>query len=171
MNGGVVNGDVMSVVRSNRYEASVRDNPEFTFAPIGLLFLGADHFLWSTMVSSLENGEPGPCTRETLSSFYGAKSTGPNTWEYVPEELPAEWYRRARPLTIPEVVTDALSTVKSVVSKGQLPTGITADSLKSPHAFTCAIKNVVLGQLPASILGISAAAAFITNLGDVISGC
>lgn len=172
MNNGVVNAPVMVKVRSNRYEASARDNPQFTFAPIGILFFGADHFLWNTMVSSDESGEPGPCTRETLASFYGAKSTGPKTWEYVPEELPSgDWYRRARPLTIPEVIADALGTLTDAIEKNQLPTGITPASLKSPEAFTCALKTVVLGQIPASIVGIDAVGAFLSNLGNLASTC
>lgn len=173
MNGGTINAPVMTKVRSLRYEQSVRDNPQFTFAPIGTLFLGADHFLWNTMVSSNEDGEPGPSTRETLSAFYGAKSTGPNTWEYVPEQLPGEgnWFRRARPLTIPEAVLNAKGSLVDAVAKGQLPTGISPASVQSPEAFKCAIKNVVLGTMPASLLGIDAVGAFLTMAGDVLSGC
>jgi hypothetical protein len=171
MNNGTINADVMVKVRSNRYEASERDNPEFTFAPIGLLFLGADHFLWNTMISSDEDGNPGPSTRETLSGFYGAKSTGPNTWEYVHEQFPDEWYRRAVPLTIPVLVAEALPSLEDAIVKGQLPTGITADSVASPQAFTCALKNVVLGQIPVSLASLNVVSAFLTNLGSALSSC
>jgi hypothetical protein len=118
MNGGVIDAAVMTQVRSNRYEASARDNPQFTFAPIGVLFLGADHFLWNTMVSSDETGEPGVSNRTTLSAFYGASPTSATTWEYVPERLPNEgdWYRRARPLTIPELLLNAKGAVPALFS-------------------------------------------------------
>lgn len=171
INNGVVNEAVMTQVRSDRYEASTRDNPEFTFAPIGLLFIGADGFLFSTMPTSDESGNPVPATRESISSFYGAKSTGPATWEYVPEELPAEWYRRGTPLTIAGVIEDALPSALNAAAKGQLPTGITADSFKSPEAFTCALKQVVLGQIPASVYAIDAVGSFLTNIGSLASSC
>ncbi|UZJ50698.1 hypothetical protein CBS101457_000018 [Exobasidium rhododendri] len=172
-NNGVIDAGVMIQVRSNRYEASARDNPQFTFAPIGILFLGADHFLYNTMVSSDESGEPGVSNRTTLSDFYGAKSTGPTTWEYVPERLPneGEWYRRARPLTIPELLLNAQGSFVDAIAKNQLPTGVSPQSFNSPGAFTCAVKTVALGEIPAGIKGVNAAAEFLSNVGNVASDC
>lgn len=172
LNGGVVNAPVMIQVRSNRYEASARDDPSFIFPPIGVSCLGADHFLWNTMVSSDETGEPEPCNRTTLSGFYGAKSTGPDTWEYVPDQFPGEeWYRRARPLTIAELVENAITTPINAAEKGQLPTGITTTSFASADAFTCALKSIVTDQVPASLASIGAVSSFLTNLGTLGSIC
>jgi hypothetical protein len=171
INGGVVNEAVMMQVRSTRYEQSKQDDPSFTFAPIGLLFIGADGFLFSTMPTADESGAPSPATRESISDFYGAKSTGPSTWEYVPERLPEEWYRRADPLTIAGVIHDSLPSAINAAEKGQLPVGVTEDSFKSPEAFTCAVKTVVLGQLPASLYAIDVAASFLSMIGGLVSSC
>jgi Peroxidase, family 2 len=171
MNNGVINDKVMTKVRQNRYEASVRDNPKFTFAPIGVLFFFADQFLYNTMPTALDNGEPGPATRETVAPFYGAKPTGKTTWEYVPEHLPKNWIRRARPLSIPEAVAAGIDTVTTAASKGQLPTGITQGDLTSPKAMVCAIKAVAIGQVPAFIAGLQGATSLLSSLSKLGGGC
>ena len=170
-NGGMLNGHVMSLVRQKRYEESARDDPDFHFAPIGALFFFADQFLYNTMPTALDNGEPGPATRETISDFYGAKRTGERTWEYVPERMPKGWIRRARPLTIAEGVSQGIETVTDAAAKGQLPVGFTADDLTDPTRMVCSVMRVVLDQIPASIAGLNGAASFLSLLGSVVGAC
>lgn len=171
MNGGQLNGKVMSVVREKRYEASVRDNPQFAFAPIGVLFFFADQFLYNTMPTALDNGEPGPATRETIAPFYGAKRTGERTWEYVPEHLPEGWVRRARPLSIPEAVLAGIDTVTAAASKGQLPVGITKEDLTSPQGVVCAVKSIAIGQVPAAVAGIQGMEMLLSSINSIGAPC
>lgn len=81
---GVVTPHSLAIYRNNRYKESVATNPDFTFAPLGVLFFGADQFVWRSHVSADSNGKLLPATRENVASFYGAKDTGNGTWEYVP---------------------------------------------------------------------------------------
>jgi hypothetical protein len=174
LNGGVIDGSVTGPIRSARYEDSAARNPKFTMAPISTLFFGADQFLWRTMVTADEDtGKPVPCTRESLAAFYGAKDEGNGQWSYVPERFHDDWYRGDLPvgLTIPDLVASAVPAVLYAAERGHLPVGITPQSLTSPDAFVCTIKQVVIGQLPTVIAGVDILQPLFKNLGSVGANC
>ena len=116
----------------------------------GVLFFGADQFVWRSQVTAGEDGKPVPATRQAAASFYGAKDEGDGKWSYVPERFPEDWYRADTPLTIAEVVATGLGGLVYAATHGPaLPIGITGASIKSPRAFACAIYQTVYGGIPA----------------------
>jgi hypothetical protein len=102
----------------NRYHDSRAANPQFYFnLPSAAVVMGAYYFIPGFM-SNGTIGAGGVANEASITSFYGAKpkDSSPKAWmnpnlEYthVPERIPEQgWYRRATPMTIPEVAAGIL---------------------------------------------------------------
>lgn len=80
--------DAMADYRYQRYNESLKTNPNFYFGPKSLLLYGAASFLYELFPSLGDQGKP---DQATMNSFF------------IPERLPNNWFSRVLPYTIPEV--------------------------------------------------------------------
>ena len=95
----------LSLYRKQRWEQSVKENPNFYFGPLSLLLYGAASFLYELMPT---NG--GPPDLKTISSFFGAKQNGDGTWSFNNmERIPPNWYARATPYTNNDVTREIVA--------------------------------------------------------------
>ncbi|PBP22154.1 Cloroperoxidase [Diplocarpon rosae] len=104
--GGLYSRDNMAKYRFQRYQESLRDNPNFYFGPFSLLLFGASSFLYELMPSG-----PGYIPDyATISSFFGAKDNGDGTYSFTGEEkIPDNWTNRVKPYTNQDVVAEILA--------------------------------------------------------------
>ncbi|PSK42079.1 hypothetical protein B9Z65_3993 [Elsinoe australis] len=85
--------------RYDRYQDSLKRNPNFYFGPLSLLLYGAASFLYELMPSGTHGYAP---DLETITSFFGAKETaqGSGVYEFNNEEkIPDNWTNRVAPYT------------------------------------------------------------------------
>jgi len=103
---GVYNRDNLALYRSQRYDQSRRDNPNFYFGPLSLLLFGASSFLYELMPSGTRGYAP---DYETISSFFGAKKNDDGTYSFTgKEKIPDNWTNRVAPYTNTDVTTEIL---------------------------------------------------------------
>lgn len=85
----------MAKVRSDRYQQSVRENPDFFFSPGALLLYGAASFLYELFP---DYGPEGTADEATMMSFFGANKTSDGTYVFNnAEKIPDNWHNRRSP--------------------------------------------------------------------------
>ncbi|KAG8630668.1 hypothetical protein KVT40_002287 [Elsinoe batatas] len=85
--------------RYDRYQDSLKRNPNFYFGPLSLLLYGAASFLYELMPSGTRGYAP---DIETITSFFGARETSPGSGQYEftgEERIPENWTNRVAPYT------------------------------------------------------------------------
>lgn len=105
--GRLYNRDNLAKYRLERYQQSLKDNPNFYFGPLSLLLYGASSFLYELMPNGNKNYVP---DFETISSFFGAKDNGDGTYSFTGEErIPPNWTNRVKPYSNTDVTTEILA--------------------------------------------------------------
>lgn len=140
--------NTLAAYRSQRYDESVQENPNFFFGPLALLLYGASSFLYELFPSFGNEGTP---DLKTISSFFGTSQDSNGKWVSGPERIPDNWYNRRAPYTNNDVTNeilaqyvqypklfggnvgtnnfDALSTPFGIIVDGKLPSAATAGDL------------------------------------------
>ena len=104
---GNFNRDNLALYRYQRYQQSLRDNPNFYFGPLSLLLFGASSFLYELMPSGTHGYAP---DLPTISSFFGAQQNSDGSWSFNnKEQIPANWTNRVKPYTNTDVTTEILA--------------------------------------------------------------
>ena len=155
----------MSKYRYQRYQQSIKENANFYFGPKSLLLYGAASFLYELFPSY---GPAGTADLATISSFFGAVSTGQGTWAHQGDRIPPNWFSRVAPYTIPDVGNeiiaqylafpvlfggnlgstnnfDGLNTTFSIIKDGKLPSSTTAADI------TCLLYQLATENVPSSL--------------------
>lgn len=102
--GGLFNEPNLAKYRYQRYQQSLAENGQFYFGPKSLLLYGAASFLYELFPSLGNAGTPDQATQ---NSFFGATPNGDGTYTFNnKEQIPANWYSRATPYTIPLVALE-----------------------------------------------------------------
>ena len=96
----------LGLYRYQRYQQSLAENPNFYFGPLSLLLFGAATFLYELMPSGTHNYQP---DFETISTFFGAESNGNGGYNFVHEQIPANWTNRVAPYTNADVTSEILA--------------------------------------------------------------
>jgi hypothetical protein len=107
VSGGLYDFNSIAAYRSQRYDQSVRENPNFYFGPLSLLLFGAASFLYELFPSFGDKGTP---DLATMKSFFGAveDANAPGGWAHVPERIPENWFSRVEPYTGMDVTNEIL---------------------------------------------------------------
>ncbi|KAH7085044.1 hypothetical protein BKA63DRAFT_399697 [Paraphoma chrysanthemicola] len=150
VSGGNFDRNTLAAYRSQRYDESVQQNPNFFFGPLSLLLYGAASFLYELFPSYGNQGTP---DLATMKSFFGAveDSSAPGGWRHVPERIPDNWFSRRAPYTNNDVTIeilalytaypklfggnvgtnnfDALQTPFGIITDGKLPDAATASDV------------------------------------------
>ena len=104
---GNFNRDNLALYRYQRYQQSKEDNGNFYFGPKSIILYGAATFLYEIFPSFGNAGTP---DLATISSFFGAESDGNGGWRFNnKEQIPANWYNRKTPYTIPDAVAELVA--------------------------------------------------------------
>ncbi|CAA9964295.1 hypothetical protein CFE70_007046 [Pyrenophora teres f. teres 0-1] len=108
VSGGKFDRNALAAYRSQRYDESRRENPNFLFGPLSLLLFGASSFLYELFPSYGPEGTP---DLATISSFYGAVEdpSAKGGWRHVPERIPENWFSRRAPYNNLLVTTEILA--------------------------------------------------------------
>lgn len=95
---GLYDFNSIAAYRAQRYDESLRENPNFYFGPLSLLLYGAASFLYELFPSFGDKGTP---DLATMKSFFGAveDSSAPGGWRHIPERIPENWFSRVEPYT------------------------------------------------------------------------
>lgn len=105
--GGLYNRDNLAKYRYQRYQQSLRDNPNFYFGPLSLLLFGASSFLYELMPSGTNGYIP---DYATISTFFGAVKNSDGSYSFNGQEkIPANWTNRVKPYTNQDVTTEILA--------------------------------------------------------------
>ncbi|KAF7870424.1 hypothetical protein EAF04_004169 [Stromatinia cepivora] len=105
--GGNYDRDGLALYRSQRYQQSLRDNPNFYFGPLTLLLFGASSFLYELMPSGTKNYAP---DYETISTFFGAVKNADGSYSFNGgEKIPDNWTNRVTPYTTVDVTVEILA--------------------------------------------------------------
>ncbi|EHL00974.1 Cloroperoxidase [Glarea lozoyensis ATCC 20868] len=105
--GSNYNRDNLAKYRYERYQQSLRDNPNFYFGPLSLLLFGASSFLYELMPSGTRNYAP---DEYTISSFFGAERQADGTYTFNNQEkIPDNWTNRVKPYTNNDVTAEILA--------------------------------------------------------------
>ena len=163
---GNFNRDNLALYRYQRYQQSLMENGQFYFGPKAVLLIGAASFLYELFPSFGPAGTP---DLATISSFFGAESDGKGGYTFNnKEQIPANWYSRASPYTIPDAAAeiiamyaehpvlfggnigpgnfDALGTFQQSISGGKL----TADAA----GVECLLYQLATENVPSSLSGV-----------------
>lgn len=104
--GGLYNRDNLAKYRYQRYQQSLRDNPNFYFGPFSLLLFGASSFLYELMPSG-PNYTP---DEATITSFFGAARQADGTYTFNnAEKIPDNWTNRVKPYTDVDVGSEIVA--------------------------------------------------------------
>ncbi|CAO2658790.1 Nn.00g065130.m01.CDS01 [Neocucurbitaria sp. VM-36] len=166
VSGGNFDRNALAAYRSQRYDESVQQNPNFFFGPLSLLLYGAASFLYELFPSYGPQGTP---DLNTISSFFGAvqDSSAAGGWRHVGEKIPDNWFNRRSPYTNTDVTLeilalyaqypklfggnvgtnnfDALSTPFGVLRDGKLPDAATASDI------LCLLYQLGTSPVPSSL--------------------
>lgn len=105
--GGLYNRDNLAKYRYQRYQQSLRDNPNFYFGPLSLLLFGAASFLYELMPNGNKGYVP---DYDTISSFFGAQRNSDGTYSFTgKEKIPDNWTNRVKPYTNNDVTAEILA--------------------------------------------------------------
>lgn len=142
---GNYNRDGLATYRAQRYQQSLKDNPNFYFGPSSLLLFGAASFLYELMPSGTKNYAP---DYDTISSFFGAEKNSDGSYSFTGEErIPDNWTNRATPYSN----TDAADEIIALYSQNPvLFGGATGNGGFDLINFGC-IKNGTLIATPGSL--------------------
>ncbi|CAG8983329.1 hypothetical protein HYALB_00007457 [Hymenoscyphus albidus] len=163
--GGVYNRDNLAKYRYERYQQSVRDNPNFYFGPLALLLFGAASFLYGLMPSGTRNYAP---DEYTISTFFGAEKQSDGSYKGVPERIPDNWTNRVPPYSVVDVAEETLALYLKypvlfggridggefqTVSYGSIQNGILGGT---GSGTVCLLYQIATGQVPSSLNGVLA---------------
>jgi hypothetical protein len=105
--GGNYNRDGMAKYRYQRYQQSLKDNPNFYFGPLTLLIYGASSFLYELMPNGNRGYQP---DEETISSFFGAQKNSDGSYSFNNQEkIPDNWTNRVAPYNSVDVAVEVLA--------------------------------------------------------------
>jgi hypothetical protein len=105
--GANYNRDNLAKYRFERYQQSLKDNPNFYFGPLSLLLFGASSFLYELMPSGTRGYAP---DEYTISSFFGAQKQDDGSYTFNnAEKIPDNWTNRVKPYTNADVTTEILA--------------------------------------------------------------
>jgi len=97
------NRDGLAKYRYQRYQQSLKENPDFYFGPLSLLLFGASSFLYELMPS----GPDYIPDQATITSFFGAEEQVDGSYTFNGnEKIPDNWYNRVSPYTNNDVTTE-----------------------------------------------------------------
>jgi hypothetical protein len=166
VSGGNFDRATLAAYRSQRYDESLQENPNFFFGPLALLLYGASSFVYELFPNYGNEGTP---TLANTASFFGTvqDSSAPGGWRYVGERIPDNWYNRrssytnndvtneilAQYLQYPKVFGgnvgkgnfDALQTPFGIIEDGKLPSTATAGDL------LCLLYQLATEVVPSSL--------------------
>ncbi|KAF2129688.1 hypothetical protein P153DRAFT_24182 [Dothidotthia symphoricarpi CBS 119687] len=160
----------------NRYAASKAANSQFYFnLPSAGVVMGAYYFI-PGFFSNGTIGDGGVANEESITSFYGAKSTSgtwddPNrTYVHVPERIPEKgWYRRKTPMTIAEAVGGILDVylyaTPAMGGSGADQSWVVgpANIPNNPQALSCFLYNAVYANFPSELFNTVSLALIVAN--------
>lgn len=166
VSGGLYDFKSIAAYRSQRYDESSRENPNFYFGPLSLLLYGAASFLYELFPSFGDKGTP---DLATMKSFFGAveDANAPGGWAHIPERIPENWFSRVAPYTGNDVGAEifkmyfaypklfggnvgagnllGLQTPFGIIQDGKIPDTATAAD------FTCLLYQLSTGNVPSMI--------------------
>lgn len=162
--GGDYNLDNLAKYRYERYQQSIRDNPNFELGPHGLLIFGAASFLYELMPSGTRGYAP---DEFTISTFFGADKQSDGSYKSVPERIPDDWTNRVEPYTTVDIAGQLLAMyLKHPVlfggntgqgfmpaNHGPIQNGVLGGT---PEGTLCLIYQIATSQIPSSLNGVIA---------------
>lgn len=162
--GGVYNLENLAKYRYERYQQSLRDNPNFELGPLGLLVFGAASFLYELMPSGTRGYAP---DEYTISTWFGASKQSDGSYKFVPERIPDNWTNRVEPYSTVDVVEQILAMYLKYpvpfggnTGKGFKPSNygpIKNGILDGTSSGTlCLLYQLATGQLPSTLNGVVA---------------
>ncbi|KAF2821794.1 Cloroperoxidase [Ophiobolus disseminans] len=156
--------DTISVYRSQRYNASLAENPNLYFGPKALLLYGAASFVYEAF---LVLGPEGTLDISTISTFFGAVPNAAGSYDHIPERIPSGWRNRRVAYGILEVAEEiryqypafpelfggnvgagnflALNTTFGIIQNGTLPDEVTAKDI------ACLLYQLATNNVPGAI--------------------
>lgn len=94
----------ISKLKHQRWHQSQKENPNFSYTPIGLISYAASAFLPELY------GDGESASTETVATFFGVHQTSDGSWAYGHNEsIPEGWTAREKPYGLVPVVTNFLS--------------------------------------------------------------
>jgi len=156
----------LALYRLQRYNQSVKENPNFYFGPLSLLLFGAASFLYELMPNGNHGYAP---DLETISSFFGAEQNGDGTWSFNNmEKIPDNWTNRVDPYDNQKVTTQILEMYLlhpvlfggntadgsfdainfGAIKDGKLPVDL------SPANTACLLYQLSTGSIPSYLNGV-----------------
>jgi hypothetical protein len=96
----------MAAYRSQRYDESLAQNPNFFFGPLGILLYGASSFLYELFAPY---GTEGQADLDTMASYFGTAQDSNGAWRYTAERIPDNWHNRRQPYTLSLGVNEVLA--------------------------------------------------------------
>ncbi|CAO2655084.1 Nn.00g118170.m01.CDS01 [Neocucurbitaria sp. VM-36] len=161
---GLFDRDTIAVYRSQRYDESLAENPNFYFGPKALLLYGAASFIYEVFPVF---GPEGEANIDTVSTFYGAVPNGNGGYDHVPERIPENWSNRRTAYGILEIAEEiryqysyspklfggnvgtnnflALNTTFRIIQNGTLPDEITAKDI------ACLLYQLAVDNVPGTV--------------------
>ncbi|PQE32826.1 heme-thiolate peroxidase HTP5 protein [Rutstroemia sp. NJR-2017a WRK4] len=105
--GGKYDRDGLAKYRYQRYQQSLKENPNFYFGPLSILLFGASSFLYELMPNGNRGYVP---DEETISSFFGAQKNSDGSYSFNNQErIPDNWTNRVTPFTAVDVTVEILA--------------------------------------------------------------
>ncbi|KAI9635128.1 uncharacterized protein MKK02DRAFT_32626 [Dioszegia hungarica] len=152
------NGGEFTVEALNKFYAqnaadSIANNPKLFFNSYTIVVILGEYPFIPNFFSNGTYGAGGVANYESISSLLGMSTAADGTICYVPERFPENWYRRATPYGVAELIA------------GLAPTYLTGPSLTLPNPLGvlqnpaqasqigCAVYQGLTGGIPASLLG------------------
>ncbi|EMD60093.1 hypothetical protein GGP41_009491 [Bipolaris sorokiniana] len=178
VSGGKFDRNALAKYRSNRYDDSVSNNPNFLFSPLAIILYGAAAFLYELFPSYGNKGTP---DLETMKTFFGAVEdpSAPGGWRHVPERIPENWFSRVEPYTVTEAATEilamylqypklfggnvgisnfnALSTPFGIIRDGKLPDEVTVKDV------LCLLYQLAVSSVPGMFGAVTDIAGAVLN--------
>ena len=164
VSGGKFDRNALAAYRSQRYDESVQENPNFFFGPLSLLLFGAASFLYELFPSYGNEGVP---DLATMASFFGTTQDVNGNWQAGAERIPANWFNRRSSYSNMDVTNeilaqyvqypklfggnigtnnfDGLSTPFGIIVDGKLPNDATASD------FLCLLYQLGTSTVPSSL--------------------
>jgi hypothetical protein len=161
--GGVYDRNNLALYRYQRYQQSLKDNPNFYFGPLSVLLYGASSFLYKLMPNGNNGYAP---DYDTISSFFGARKNADGTYSFNGEEkIPDNWRNRVSPYTNNDVTTEILAQYLAypvlfggntgnggfnTISFGSIQNGSIIATPNSPQT-SCLLYQLATGSVPSSL--------------------
>lgn len=164
---GLFDRDTIAVYRSQRYDESLAENPNFYFGPKALLLYGAASFVYNVFPVF---GPEGDADIDTISTFFGAVPNGSGGYDHVPERIPENWSNRRTAYGLLEIGSEiayqygrfpklfggnvgtnnflALNTTFGLIENGTLPNEVTAKDL------VCLLYQLAVDNVPGTVVRI-----------------